>query len=172
MATNWIEKADSEGQQADLMPEDTHLAKIVNFYHGKKDGSKTFASKGGDPQVLLIFQNRDGEQATQMVTLSEKAAWVMAKILKAASVDLAEMQASGVDISSFADPDICRKYLVDRKLWIEVTHTQSGDKTYTNCKPVLETDVSPLKVKESRAPARQTVPPTGDDEFDPADIPF
>ncbi|MEM9753115.1 MAG: hypothetical protein AAF916_06990 [Planctomycetota bacterium] len=160
------------------VPEGYHRLEIVNFYHGKKGGGR-FESRGGDPQVLLIFEDADGRQATAMHTLSEKAAWTMQKLLSRLGHDMAALNERSLDIADFTDANVCRELLIDRSCWAHVTHDQSGHKTYTNVEP-MHADEVPADVlqraKQRREPDRRTVT-AGDviddtPHFDDDDIPF
>ena len=113
----------SEGEkaaQAEKIPEGEHEVTITKVIHGGKNGP--FLNKNGDPMILLIFIDDQAREASQMYTLSEKAAWSIAKLLTSFQppADLTKMDEASVTPLSFADPDFAAANLIDRKLMAEI----------------------------------------------------
>lgn len=126
MGFNWKDKANEEGgQYADPLPDGVHDVEIIRVVFSKKDG-EAFRSKSGDPQIMLIFADAEGREASQMVTLSFRAAWVLAKILDAAGADLDAMEGDGVEPKDFAGEAFANANLVGRQLRIEVTWSKNA----------------------------------------------
>lgn len=134
---NWNQAAQQEGgEYAEKLPDGTHQVEITRLVFGRKDGS-VFTSKSGDPQVMLIFSDELGREVNQMITLSYKAGFVLAKILDAAGADLDRMSADGVTPKSFADPEFANANLVGRQLQVEVTWSSKNGKEFADVVPLV-----------------------------------
>lgn len=126
----------SEGGQAEQIPAGQHQLKIVKVVFGKKDGTK-FASSNGDPQIMVVFADNQDREAAQMVTLSEKAGWVLASILKAAGADMAKMTERGITPAKFAEEKFAEAQLIGRVLTAHVSwETADNGKEYASIKPL------------------------------------
>jgi len=152
---NWNQAAHQEGgEYAEKLPDGKHPVEITRVVFGKKDGT-LFKSKGGDPQIMLIFADELGREALQMVTLSFKAGFILAKILEAAGADLDHMTADGVTPRSFAEPEFANANLVGRQLEIEVVWSSKNGKDFA--------DITPLgTITETTEPAAAA---QGDDDI-------
>jgi hypothetical protein len=148
--------------QAPRIPKGQYPVRIQRIVFGNRHGP--FQSQSGDPQIMLVFQDRQAREASLMVTLSEKAAFVLARLLGACDppANLARMEQDGIEPAHFAREDFARKMLVDRQLTIEVDHELGRDgKEYPRVTPV-----------HGRAPASPPAPaddgpPSTDDEPPP-----
>ena len=60
---------------------------VVRVIFGKKGGA-AFTSKNGDPQIMVIFADADKNEAGEMFTLSDRAGWKLAQVLRAAGANL------------------------------------------------------------------------------------
>ena len=160
MAYDWEKAANKEGgEYAERMPEGVHDVEVKRLLFGSKKGG-AFRSRDGDPQIMVIFADREGREAAQMVTLSEKAGWVLARLLSAAGADMARMKGDGVLPKDFAHEDFARANLVGRRLRVEVEYKRGGDgKEYP--------DVTPVRTRPAAAP-----PPAAEDDLDPDTIPY
>ena len=156
MATKWQEQADSEGAgQTEKIPNGVHDLTIVKVVFGKKDG-KAFKSKSEDPQIMLVFNDPQDREAAQMVTLSRKAEFILAKFLGAAGANLAKMELDGVDVKDFAVPAFANANLIGRKLRAEVKWVDGYS------------EITPIR----RDPTAEPAPPLDADDLDPANIPI
>ncbi len=133
---NWKEAAQQEGgEYAEKLPDGTHRVEITRVVYGRKDGT-LFVSKSNDPQIMLIFADELGREASQMVTLSYKAGFVLAKILEAAGAELDKMTDHDVTPRSFADPEFANPNLIGRQLQIEVIWGSKNGKEFSDIIPV------------------------------------
>ena len=132
----------SEGGQSDKMVPGYHLATIDRVIMGSK-GKGPFKSRSNDPQIMVIFSDDSGEAST-MLTLSEKAAWTLARLLSCCGVDLKAMKAEGIEPPHFANETLAKSYLVGKSTWIRV----QPDGEYQKVTPLHEEDVP----EENRAP--------------------
>ena len=162
MAFDW-EKASTQegGDYAERIPSGVHDVQIKRLLFGSKKGG-AFKSRDGDPQIMLIFADREGREAAQMVTLSDKAGWVLARLLSGAGADMARMKADGVLPRDFANQEFARANLVGRCLRVDLKYTACNDgKEYA--------DVTPIRTRPAAAPAE---PPAPENELDPNAVPF
>jgi hypothetical protein len=161
MAFDW-EKASTQAASdyADRIPAGVHDVVIKRLLFGSKKGG-AFRSRDGDPQIMLIFADGEGREASQMVTLSEKAGWVLARLLSAAGADMKRMKADGVLPRDFANQEFARANLVGRRLRVDLKYKAGNDgKEYA--------DVTPVRTRPAAPPA-QTPP---EDNLDPDTIPY
>jgi hypothetical protein len=137
MAYDWEKAATQEsGEYAERIPAGVHDVRIVRVLFGSKNGGP-FRSQAGDPQLMLIFADPEGREAGQMVTLSEKAGWVLARLLSAAGADMARMKADGVLPRDFTDQEFARANLVGRRLKADVKYKPGRDgKEYADLTPI------------------------------------
>jgi len=138
MAYNWEKEADREGgEQSERLPSGIHDVEITRVVFGSKQGG-VFTSKSGDPQIMLIFADSEGREASLMVTLSRKAGWVLAKVLRAAGLRMSQMTADGVEPKDFASEQFATANLVGRRLRIDVKWFKSerDGKEYADVMPV------------------------------------
>lgn len=138
---DWHGEEEGKGQSPKVSA-GRHLLKIVEVKTEGKNGP--FQSRGGDPQILVIFANSDGDEAAQMITLSKKACWVLKRLIKHCRppFDTERMTADGVTPDDFADQDFASKQLVGRKVEADVTWDEGTDgKDYPNIVPVAEESV-------------------------------
>lgn len=136
MGYAWQEESEKEGgSQAEKMIGGDHDVRIVKIVYGKADGTQ-FVSRGRDPQIMIVFQNHMAHEVGMMVTLSDKAGWVLAKLLGCCDppVNLAAMQAQGVEPIHFADVRFAEKNLLNRQLKINVEWPQG--KKHPNVTPI------------------------------------
>lgn len=162
MAYDWEKAATQEGgDYAERIPAGVHDVEIRRVLFGSKKGG-AFRSRDGDPQIMLIFSDREGREASQMVTLSDKAGWVLARLLSAAGADMKRMKADGVLPRDFANQEFARANLVGRRLRADIQYKRGGDgKEYA--------DVTPVRTRPAASPAQPAVP---EDGLDPDSIPY
>tara|TARA_B110000444_G_scaffold257528_1_gene296147 strand:+ start:784 stop:1257 length:474 start_codon:yes stop_codon:yes gene_type:complete len=141
-----------EPKFAEKMGAGLHEASIVKVIHGGKNGP--FVSNSGDPKILIVFENKKQQEAATMVTLSEKAGWVLVNFLKEAQpkIDLKQMTADGITPMSFAEPEFADLQLVGKKIFIEVAPREYNGNIYTDITP------KPAPVDMTESPADMEVP--------------
>ena len=162
MAYDW-EKASTQAASdyAERIPAGVHDVEIRRVLFGSKKGG-AFKSRDGDQQIMLIFADGEGREAAQMVTLSDKAGWVLARLLSAAGADMKRMKADSVLPRDFANQEFARANLVGRRLRVDLKYKAGNDgKEYA--------DVTPVRTRPAAAPAQ---PPVPEDDLDPNAVPF
>lgn len=176
MGFNWIDAAEGQ-QQSEIMPVGYHRVKCKKIVTATKDGNG-LTTKNGHPKIMAVVENEDGESATITFTLTDSAGWVLAQFLKHSGANLKKMQADGIEIERFADQRFAETQLIGRALWVQVTHSSVGEKTYANAEAVADAEVPAETMKRSvtRDPAggkalAAALAPTGADLAD-EDIPF
>jgi hypothetical protein len=122
MSYDWDDAAKSTGKErAPKIPEGQFDLEIIDVVFGKK-GSGPFKSNSGDSQILLVFSDGEGNEASQMYTLSGKAAFTLAKVLAASGADTKKMTEKGITPDKFADPRFATAQLKGRKFRGDVKH--------------------------------------------------
>lgn len=146
MGFNWTEEADKEGgSRAPRIPVGQHDLTIAKVVFGTKTKG-WFKSSNGDRQIMLIVTDEKGGEASIMVTLSDKAAFVLAQILKAAGADTNKMNERGITPEKFTDEKFATAALVGRKFRGEVEYEKGqGDdkKEYARITPLRPSAKSP-----------------------------
>lgn len=150
MPYSWKDEAAKEGPaNAPRIPAGRHELQISKLVFGSKTGG-FFSAKDGSRQIMVIFTDSVNREANIMVTLSEKAAWVLAKILEAAGANLAKMQEAGIEPSKFTDERFATANLVGRKLMADVTWSKGNDgKEYADITPLRPGTATPPAAKQS-----------------------
>lgn len=123
----------SEGQNdTEKVPAGQHKLKIIKIVFGsKKNGA--FVSANNDPQIMLIFADDQAREVPLMVTLSEKAGFKLAGILKASGANVDAMTKDGITPDRFADETFANANLVGRVLTAEVSYDAKG---YADIRPL------------------------------------
>jgi len=158
MSYDWNEQAEKDGRGPKI-PVGRHELRIEEVVYEKKSGP--FISSKGDPQILVILRDKQEREAGSMYTLSAAAGWSLAKLLKACHpvVNLAKMQADGIEPKHFANPDFADSVLLGRQLLCDVQYEKGSDgKEYPRvaplCDPVFRPSQFPTVLKdEERQPA-------------------
>jgi hypothetical protein len=161
---SWVEAAKGKtDDRPERLCDGRHKVKVARIVFGKKNGEK-FKSHSGDPQIMVIYEDDEGREASDMFTLSDKAMWRLAMVLARAEVpaDLERMDKAGVKPAHFANPEFAERNLKGRVLYVEIETPEGSDYA----------DVTPLPFTEWQVSVGddETVdfPPTESDE----DIPF
>ncbi len=76
-------------------------------------------SAKGEPQVIVTFKSHEGE-CDSFYTLTEKAAWTMAKLLARVGTDLTKMQADGMLPVHLSNQNVANSYLLEKEVWVKV----------------------------------------------------
>ena len=134
MSYAWKEEAD---KVAGKCPKGVHRLKVARLLRSGKGGS-LFTSSKGDPQLMVIFENPDGAEVGEMLTLSDKAAWKLSKLLSRGGADLEQMERDGIEPKHFANEAIAEQYLLGMETWAEVTYEEGRDgKSYGRVDPLF-----------------------------------
>jgi len=158
MTFNWTESAEGGSPK---LPEGWHRVKCAKVMRANKDG-KEYTSKEGDPQVYTVWENANGESGLAIFTISDKAAWTLAQMLKCAGADLARMEKEGVTPDQFADVAFAEKQILNRECWVYATIKGQ----YVNLDFKQEAEVPDQVIGKAAAPAGAST------QVDEDDIPF
>jgi hypothetical protein len=100
-----------------------------------------------------------------MITLSEKAGWVLARMMGCFDppANLARMEKDGIMPSHFADPEFAERQLLDRQLDVEVSWAKRGDKEFADVVPIkpmtpAATDAPPASAPPASPPTTEAPP--------------
>lgn len=160
MGYAWQENANSEGSQAAKLPKGQHRVRICKIVFGDRQGN-AFRSKAGDPQIMVVFQDREAREAGHMYTLSEKAGFTLAKLLSACDppVNLARMEEAGIEPAHFADQAFAETNLLNREVTIDVDWEKGQDgKEHSRCTPIQRRGAASV----ATPPASSDAPPSLD----------
>lgn len=127
----WQKEAEKAG--AEKLPLGTHDVKIVRLVWEKQ--GEPMLSQSGDVQFMVIFQDAAQREAALTITLSAKAAWVLARLCSRAGMDLAKMDEAGVGLDRFEDREFANKNLLNRELAIKLTQRQGSQ--YPDIEPLV-----------------------------------
>jgi hypothetical protein len=167
MSYDWV--GSSENKNSSTMDDGFHLVRVVKVIHGRKDGS-LFTSRNDDPQIMVVIENSNEDQAVMMFTLSSKAGWTLARFLSCAGADLVKMNDDGVVPLGFTDEPFAKIQLMDRELWVLV-ESRTGKK-YPDITPYYERDIAPEKIAAARADQTSEAGPDPQERLEDGDIPF
>ena len=157
---NWTEKATEEGGTSEKIPAGQSIpVTISKVVYGKKGGAP-FKSSKGDPQIMVIFTDERDREAAQIITLSDKAAWVLARLLHRFGCDTDALNSEGVLPKHFAEPAIGNAKLIGLRGRIDLTYNEQG---YADCQP-CEVDANGQHVPSG--------PPKADSTIEADDLPF
>jgi hypothetical protein len=165
MPYEWEKNA--EGGRAEKLPAGTHVVKIAKVKYEGKDGLFR-PSQDGSPKMMVVFADRHGREAGLMITLSPKAAWVLARLMSAAGADLKRMDVDGVTPRHFADADFAEPQLLGRYLRVQVIPTDRPD--WPDVEPLRRDPTNPLPQRDPKAmsAARPKSSPAAEPDADSA----
>ena len=128
MAFDWTHAEQGDPQaQTERLPEGWHRVRITRIVTHRSTG-EPFTSRKGDPQIMAVFADDRGREATQMYTLSDAAAWTLARLLSRIGHDLDTLQEEGVEPRHFADRRFAEDRLLGRAVWAHVTWSEPDDR--------------------------------------------
>jgi hypothetical protein len=139
MAYDWENPPNSGTARAPRIPAspDVNLT-VRDVVFGSKKGGP-FKSSNGDPQVMLVYADDHGNEATEMVTLSDKAAWKLAQLLSASGANMKAMKEKNITPTSFTDERFARANLVNRKFRADLQYEKGNDgKEYARVTPLRQ----------------------------------
>lgn len=119
MAYAWTQNAES--QRAERIPKGKHRVRVLKCLRTTQNG-EAFVSNNGDPQLLLVFQDPQAREVSYMFTLSDRAAFRLAQFMSCCDppINLAQLEADGVEPGHFADEEWARANFENRQLTIDV----------------------------------------------------
>jgi len=150
VAYDWTKP--DEGNAERLPVDIENEVTVTGLRFGNKNGP--YRSTAGDPRIMLILADDEGRECATMVTLSEKAAWVLKSILSSAGVNLQKMVEHGVEPEHFANEEFAKANLIGRRLKIRVKSYASAD---GNLAEIVA--VRPRPQANAPAPPAPPVPP-------------
>ena len=144
MSYDWTKKDDEETDRparAEKIPAgqpDVTITKVIYPGTGKFTGK----TRNGDYQIMPIIADEQGRELPLVLTLSEKAAWVLKRILEAAGADLARMNELGIEPIRFVEPAFGDANLIGRKFKVQVDYDEKGFAHVTPLRaaPVVESE--------------------------------
>lgn len=134
---NWKEQAEKKGPEKNPpLPEGQQQLTIAKVVMGNKQG--WFKSKSGDRQIMLVFTDNQEREAVQMYTLTEKAAFALAKVLEATGADLEAMTKDNLDITAFEKETFAVAQLEGKSLKADVKYevSKTDGKSYARITPL------------------------------------
>ncbi len=169
--------ADDDHVSAERIPVDVPVdVEIIRVYYVDRKG-QPYLSRSNDPKIMIVLADDTGREAAEMITLSDKAAWKIKSLLKAAGADLHKMKADGVEPYHFADQEFGNANLIGRRLKIKVDKYVDDkgnlcDATAIRAKPA---DAAPPEINTAAPPPEESPSKTADIppwSGNPNDIPF
>ncbi len=157
----WQEKSEQEGAvYAEKLPNGKHRVTLSRLIFGNRNGQ--FVSRSNDPQVMLIFSDEQAREVGQMVTLSDKAGWVLARLMGCFDppANLARMEADGIEPNHFANEEFAEKQLLDRQLDIEVAWEQQDGKEFATVTPLKPSGTTTAPPSTDAPPRTNDAPPS------------
>jgi hypothetical protein len=144
MGFDWKQASEGSGRGPKL-PVGKHEVRIEDIRYEGRSGP--FISNGGDPQILVVFRDRNGNEVGQMMTLSEKAAWVLSNVMNACrpEINLSKMTTDGVEPKHFANQEFSDSVLLGRTLMVQVSEQAGKDgKLYPRVEPLNDPTYVPV----------------------------
>lgn len=165
MPYDWKKAEESGG--GNPMPDGIHHARVSKIKTG-------LTTKKGDPMIAVTFMDSTGESES-LFTLSDSAAWNLARLLSRCGVDLEEVKADGIEPKHFSQQKIAEQYLLESWVWIRVftldaTNPKNLDKNGKPYRRVEALHKEEAEKVDAEAVKRVEVvtTPAGDD----SDVPF
>jgi len=133
---DWEHEANSEGgSRAAKVPPGEHDLAVMKIIHDDKDGMP-WTSKAGDPQMMLIYVDRESRECADFITLSKRAGWKLAALLSAMGHDMAEFTRRDMKPQDFAAPDVAEEWLQSQVFRARVGYVRRGGKEYAEVTPI------------------------------------
>ena len=114
MSFGWNQAADGG---SDRLSEGYHQVKCIRVSRANKQG-EAYQTAEGHAQLYTVWENADGAQGLVIFTLSNKAAWTLAQMMKFSGADLDRMEKDGITPDHFTDVEFARKKILDRSCWV------------------------------------------------------
>jgi len=178
MSYDW--SAPAQSPNAPKMKAGGHEAVISRIVSTKQDGSEFF-TKDGEPQIMLVFTNAQGEEATLFCILTDdpEKSWALRAVLHAIGAKVELLTQHGVKPEHFRNKEWAEKQLKGRKLRVDVGYRpnkKNPDDPYMNVIP-MRPAMTPAQVESARtapAPAAAQAAPSAPPppEVPTEDIPF
>ena len=148
---DWVQAAQGPNQ-AQKLPPGEHQVTVTRVVFADKEGNR-FVTAAGDPQIMVIVADGQGREAADMLTLSAKAAWTLARLLSAAGANLARMNQAGITPDRFADEGFGTKNLVGRKFLARIEYEERHGRQYASITPLAQ---APAQAQAPAAPKSQS----------------
>ena len=111
---SWSKAADGDVIK---LPVGYHRCTCTKVARANKEGVE-YTSTDGDPQLLTVWENADGESAVSVFTLTNKAAWTLAQMLKFSGANIEKMEADNITPRHFEDIEFSKKKILGRGCWV------------------------------------------------------
>ena len=141
MGFKWTDAAQKSQEMVSRdLPPGKHQVKIAKLIYENRDGEPFTSQFNHCEQVMVIFEDVGGRSAFKFFDLSDEveeggrpvsAMWINLLAWMEPPVNFEAMEADGVQVSHFADPEFAAGVLIkkQRRLWINVTANKSGKTT-------------------------------------------
>jgi len=118
----------NDNQRAEPLTPGVYHLTITRIIWRKKNAATDYTTQAGDPAPKLVVRSDDGREGLMTMTLSEKAAWTMRRLLSCSGADLAAMNAAKITIEHFKNPQWAETCLIKkpRRFLARVTIGASG----------------------------------------------
>jgi len=139
MAYDWAGESNKTGRAPATTPGE-HLLKIVRVIHSKQNG-QAFMTRSNEPQMMVVYGDEACGECSEMMTLTAKAGWTLARMLSACGVNMERLQVDGLEPRDFVDPEFATTFLmpggVGLKFKARVSYTKGNDgKDYPTIMPI------------------------------------
>lgn len=169
MSYKWQDNADGGSDQPTKIPAGSGIRVRIDRIIYNKKGAGPFKSRNGDPQIMVVFVDDQDREAGQMFTLSDKAGWTLARLLSRFGVDVAALEADGIEPRHFESKAVADRYLLGLVGRVDVAWIKGNDgKDYAEVTPCKVEGDTPPKVQ----PKRQPPPQSNGSDLTEDDIPF
>jgi len=179
MSYDW--SAPAQSPNAPKMKAGGHEAVISRIVSTKQDGSEFF-TKAGEPQIMLVFTNAQGEEATLFCILSDdpNKSWALRAVLHAIGAKVELLMQHGIKPEHFRNKEWAEKQLKGRKLRVDVGYRKnpnSPENPYMDVipmRPAMTPEQIAAAGKPASAPAAAQAAPAAPPppEVPTEDIPF
>jgi len=160
MAYDW-EHAGESGRAGPLA-EGEHTLTVVKIIT-EKNGI-AYQSQAGAPQILLVLRDEIGGEGTDMITLSDAAAWTLARYFSAMDTGInAELKQVGIEPVQLADHATATDWLCTKGTPFQARVVYEDGSKYA--------DITPIKPPPPPA-GHEPVAPLPESEDDDSGIPF
>ena len=155
MAFDWNQA--EQGGNAERVPAGvTHLTITRLSYKPKP-------ARDGSPKMMIIFSDDDERETYLVVSLSEKAAWVLARLMSRFGVDLDKLANQRVEPTHFVNPSLAEAWLLGLNGCCIVSYEKGGDgKEYPNVNPMHVSELTDEQRAEYLLPRPEAQSPAPD----------
>ena len=134
-------------------------------YKSKIKTDKKGNTSGGDPQIMVVFKDRDGGECIGWYTISKIALFGLQNLISACGIDTKSLDEKGYGPLEFYRPEVADDVLIGRRLWAWVEWEMYEGKERSKVTPKKPDEVPPAERDRVTSEVSDTLPVA-------ADIPF